>query len=94
MKLLLFGSFGSCRLVVKLTAEHTEQVVDGLGLKVGFLDKDFTVGFKHSLSGNQAEILERLDNPLVDFILELFLLYKSDAADEAISVYVGGRRMI
>ena len=57
-------------LVFKLSLENIENLVDGIFLKVGLVDKILTWGVEHSLGGSTTYRLESIDNPLVDFVVE------------------------
>ena len=59
------------RLILKLSPEDGKQVIDGVLLEVGTVDEFFTRRAQHRLGSGETHILECLDYPLVNLVLEL-----------------------
>ena len=57
--------------VFKLSLEDGDDVVDGRFLEVGFLDEHLAGSVEDALGGDEADVLEGVDYPAVDFVFEL-----------------------
>ena len=59
---------GTYRLVLKFRLEDSDDIVNSVFFKVGFLDKFFLWSVEHRLGSSATHILESFDNPSVDFV--------------------------
>ena len=57
-------------LFLELGAEDAEHVVNGCFLKVGFVDEQLAGSAENTLGSDKPYVLELVNDPSVDFILE------------------------
>lgn len=75
-------------LILKLGFENREQVVDGVFLKIGFVDNRLAVHRKDIFGCNASDALESVDNPCVNFVLEFVKIDIIVEVFAVVAVYV------
>lgn len=58
------------KLLFKLCSQYAEQLVNSLLLEVGSGDEHLTWSVEYLLSSVEANVLDGVDNPLVNFVIE------------------------
>ena len=69
--LAIYVKRGCRNLVFKFSLEDGNHLINGVLFKVGLLDEKVTRHCKHVFGGDAADVLECVDDPSVDFVLEL-----------------------